>query len=93
LITITKPDIPALERLRQEDCKFKSSLGYIVRFCLKKPQQNKIKKQKLCQPQTQRMKLRRSKSRINISVLLMKKLRFIEIRMFAFVPSTILSSE
>jgi hypothetical protein len=25
------PVIPPLERLRQEDCKFKASLGYIVR--------------------------------------------------------------
>jgi hypothetical protein len=30
------PVIPALERLRQEDLKFKSSLGCLVRPCLKK---------------------------------------------------------
>jgi hypothetical protein len=29
--------IPALRRLRQENCEFKSSLGYIARPCLKKP--------------------------------------------------------
>jgi hypothetical protein len=28
--------IPALGRLRQEDCVFEVSLGYIVRLCLKK---------------------------------------------------------
>jgi hypothetical protein len=29
------PIIPALRRLRQEDCKFKASLGYGGRLCLK----------------------------------------------------------
>jgi hypothetical protein len=33
---ISSPVIPALWRLRQEDLKFKVSLGYIVRVCLKK---------------------------------------------------------
>jgi ubiquinone/menaquinone biosynthesis C-methylase UbiE len=32
--------IPVLGRLKQEDCKFKASLGYTVRVCLK---QNKMK--------------------------------------------------
>jgi hypothetical protein len=31
------PVIPALRRLRQEDCKFKVCLGFIVRPHLKKP--------------------------------------------------------
>jgi hypothetical protein len=31
------PVISAIKRLRQEDCKFKNSLGYMVRPCLKKP--------------------------------------------------------
>jgi hypothetical protein len=30
------PVIMALRRWRQEDFKFKTSLGYIARFCLKK---------------------------------------------------------
>jgi hypothetical protein len=30
------PVIPALRKLRQEDFKFKVTLGYIVRPCLKK---------------------------------------------------------
>jgi hypothetical protein len=33
--------IPALGKLRQENCKFEASLGFIVRACLKK--QNKAK--------------------------------------------------
>jgi hypothetical protein len=33
-------EIPALQRLRQEDPKFKVSLVYIVRPCLKKKQTN-----------------------------------------------------
>jgi hypothetical protein len=34
--------IPTLRRLRQEDCKLRTSLGYTVRHCLQK---NKTKKQ------------------------------------------------
>jgi hypothetical protein len=30
--------IPALRRLRQEDLNFEASLGYVVKFCLKKTQ-------------------------------------------------------
>jgi hypothetical protein len=33
--------IPALGRLRQEDHKFEVSLGYVVRLCLKKTNNNK----------------------------------------------------
>jgi hypothetical protein len=29
------PVIPALGRLRQEDCEFQARLGYIANFCLK----------------------------------------------------------
>jgi hypothetical protein len=29
------PVIPALDKLRQEDCKFKATLGYLERSCLK----------------------------------------------------------
>jgi hypothetical protein len=35
------PVIPALEKQRQEDQKFETSLGYIVRSCLKTKQKNK----------------------------------------------------
>jgi hypothetical protein len=42
--------IPALGRLKQEDCKFQVSMGYIVRPCLKtkqnKTKQNKTKENK-----------------------------------------------
>jgi hypothetical protein len=33
---------PALRRLRQEDSRFKSSLGYIVRPCLKKEKKSNL---------------------------------------------------
>jgi hypothetical protein len=35
LVWLHTPVISALGRLRQEDCKFKANLGYIVRPCLK----------------------------------------------------------
>jgi hypothetical protein len=38
------PVIPALRRLRQEDNKFKVSLGYIVRPCEKEKERKKGKK-------------------------------------------------
>jgi hypothetical protein len=38
--------IPALRRLRKEDCKFKASLDYLVRPCLKKTQKAYIKNKK-----------------------------------------------
>jgi hypothetical protein len=34
--------ISALWRLRQKDCELEASLGYISRFYLKKPKNNKI---------------------------------------------------
>jgi hypothetical protein len=39
-----KPIIPALKRLRQQDCGFQVSLGYIVRPCLKKERKKERKK-------------------------------------------------
>jgi hypothetical protein len=36
------PVIPAFRNLRQEDCKFKASLGYIERPCLKKQNNKKV---------------------------------------------------
>jgi hypothetical protein len=40
------PIIPALRRLRQENCKFEASLSYTVRPYLKNKQTNKKKKPK-----------------------------------------------
>jgi hypothetical protein len=41
------PDIPAFGRLRQEDLKFKASLSYIVRPCLKQREKKKKNSWKL----------------------------------------------
>jgi hypothetical protein len=38
------PVVPALRRLRQENCEFQASLDYIVKPCLKKNKTNKTKK-------------------------------------------------
>jgi hypothetical protein len=46
------PVIPALRRLRLEDCEVQSSLGYIVKPCLKTPKKTK-------QNQTQKLTARR----------------------------------
>jgi hypothetical protein len=35
--------IPALERLRQENCEFKACLAFLVRACLKKKKKKKSK--------------------------------------------------
>jgi hypothetical protein len=39
--------IPALGRLRQEDLKFETSLGYLARPCLQKSKNKKIQNKKL----------------------------------------------
>jgi hypothetical protein len=39
------PVIPALGRLRQEDCEFEISLGYVERCCFKNKQQKSIMQQ------------------------------------------------
>jgi hypothetical protein len=41
------PVISAIKRLRQEDHKFKVSLGSIVKFCLKKQSEGKVKKNRI----------------------------------------------
>jgi hypothetical protein len=38
--------IPALRKLRLEDCKFEASLGYIVRYYLNQSKSKQIKKRK-----------------------------------------------
>jgi hypothetical protein len=40
------PVVPAPRKLRHKDHEFKSSPGYIVRRCLKKPKKTKTKKPK-----------------------------------------------
>jgi hypothetical protein len=40
------PVILALGRLKQEDCKFKASLGYIARTCLKIQKQDWVGRQR-----------------------------------------------
>jgi hypothetical protein len=44
------PVIPAFERLKQENCKFKAKLGYVVRPCVKAKQKTQNHQQ---QPQSQ----------------------------------------
>jgi hypothetical protein len=40
------PVIPTFVKLKQEDCKFKSSLGYIESPCLKKKKKERKEKKK-----------------------------------------------
>jgi hypothetical protein len=41
-----RPIITVLEKQRQENCKFKDSLSYIARLCVKKTKQEKVKLEK-----------------------------------------------
>jgi hypothetical protein len=42
------PIVPALRMWRQEDHKFEVSMGYIVRLCLKRQNQQKLFSQNMC---------------------------------------------
>jgi hypothetical protein len=44
------PVIPVLCRLRQDDLKFKASLGYVDRTCLKKKRKNWVLVTHSCNP-------------------------------------------
>jgi hypothetical protein len=48
LVWWDRPAIPALGKLRQENCKFKANLHYIMRSWLKKQNKNKKSKQEKC---------------------------------------------